>query len=209
MTVLISRINSWESCIFLTSRKNKQVSHAPSTWNGSSAYLVIQSYKQYYKFVVSLSYILEQLVFTAPRVWVHLCLAHRIDWPSLPHGGAMLPPAHSLAWHGSSWAWLALISVINLPTLAVPINHTYKFCYNYHMKSTSLYIYLTLWAHDIFIYTYKLLFLFLFFLPVTKQVSWLRPLVLGTVLHRTYCTVVLKTVQSHQYLQYSTVLNLK
>jgi hypothetical protein len=34
---------------------------------------------------------LEQLFFAAPRKWVHLCLAHGIDWPFLPHSGAMLP----------------------------------------------------------------------------------------------------------------------
>jgi hypothetical protein len=30
-TVLISRINSWESWLFLTCEENKQVSHAPGT----------------------------------------------------------------------------------------------------------------------------------------------------------------------------------
>jgi hypothetical protein len=55
-----------------------------------------QSYKQYYEFVVSHSYILEQLVFAAPWERVHLCIAHGIDWPSLPRGVAMLPSAHSL-----------------------------------------------------------------------------------------------------------------
>jgi hypothetical protein len=109
----------------------------PST-RTNSAYPVIQSYKQHHKFVVLHSHILEQLVFAAPREWVHLCLAHGIDWPSLPCDGAVLPPAHSLAWHGS-WAWLALVSVINLPALAVPINHIYKFPYYYHMKPKSFY----------------------------------------------------------------------
>jgi hypothetical protein len=100
-------------------------------WN--SAYLVIQSHTQHNKFVILHSYILEQLVFTVPRKWVHLCRAHGIDWPTLPYGGAMLSPAHSLAWHGS-WAWLALVSVIDLPAPAVPINHTYKISYNHHIK---------------------------------------------------------------------------
>ncbi len=59
----------------------------------------------------------------------------------------MLPPAHSLAWHGS-WAWLALVSVINLPAPAVPINHTYMFSYNYHMKPKSFHRYISLLVHD-------------------------------------------------------------
>jgi hypothetical protein len=80
--VLISRINSWASWFIFNPRKNKQVSHAPNTRNRNSAFLVIQFYKQYYKFVVSHSYVLEQLVSTAPREWVHLCLAHRQWWAS-------------------------------------------------------------------------------------------------------------------------------
>jgi hypothetical protein len=98
-----------------------------------SAYLIIQSYRQHHETVVLHSYILEQLVFAAPRGWVHLCLTHGIDWPSFPCGGAMLLPAHSLAWLGS-WAWLVLVSVNNVPAPAVPINHTHKLSYNYHMK---------------------------------------------------------------------------
>jgi hypothetical protein len=89
----------------------------------------------------------------------------------------MLPPAHSLAWHGSG-AWLALVSVINLPGPAVPINHTYKFSYNDYIKPKSFYTCLTLWAHDtLHIHIYELLILFLFFLPATRQGSWPRPLI--------------------------------
>jgi hypothetical protein len=55
------------------------------------------------------TYVLEQLLFAAPREWIHLPLAHGIDWPSFPHGRAILPPPT---------AWLALVSVIN--NLSVP-----------------------------------------------------------------------------------------
>jgi hypothetical protein len=96
MAVLISRINSWVSWFIFNLHKNKQVSHAPNTGKGNPAYSVIQSYKQYYEFVASHSYVLEHLVSAAPRKWVHLCLAHGIDWPSFPRGMAMLPSAHSL-----------------------------------------------------------------------------------------------------------------
>ncbi len=139
------------------------------------AYLVIQFYRQHHAFVVLHSYLLEQLVSAAPRKWVLLCLAYGIDWPSHPRGGAMLPPAHSLACNGS-WAWHALVSVIILPAPAVPINHTYKFSYNCHMKPKSFYTCLTLWAHDtLHMHIYKLWFLFLFFLPFARQVSWPDP----------------------------------
>jgi hypothetical protein len=76
--------------------KNKKISHAPNTQNGNSAYAVIQSYKQYYEFVVSHSYVLEQLVSAAPLERVYLCLAHRVDWSSFPGGIALLPSAHFL-----------------------------------------------------------------------------------------------------------------
>jgi hypothetical protein len=38
--------------VFFNLQKNKQVSHAPNTRNGNSAYSAIQFYKQYYEFVV-------------------------------------------------------------------------------------------------------------------------------------------------------------
>jgi hypothetical protein len=100
VALLISRINSWVSWFIFNLQKNKRVSHVPNTQNGNSAYSVIQSYKQYYEFVVSHSDVLEQLVLTAPREWVHLRLAHGIDWPSFPHGVAMPPSANSL---GLAW----------------------------------------------------------------------------------------------------------
>jgi hypothetical protein len=84
----------------------------------------------------------------------------------------MLPPAHSQASHGS-WAGLAPVSVINLPALAISINHTCKFSYNYQRKPKSFYTYFTLWVRDtLHIHIYKLWLLFLFFLPVDRQVSW-------------------------------------
>jgi hypothetical protein len=120
--VLISRINSWVSWFIFNLQKNKQVSHAPNTRNRNSAYSVIQSYKQYYEFVASHSYVLEQPILAAPREWVHLCLAHGIDWPSFPRGVAMLPPAHSLG-----LAWLALISIADLHSGLFPQSHIQVF----------------------------------------------------------------------------------
>jgi hypothetical protein len=154
--VLISRINSWASWFIFNPWKNKQVSHAPNTRNRNSAFLVIQFYKQYYEFVVSHSYVLEQLVSTAPREWVHLCLAHRIDWHSFPSGVAILPPAHSIGLARLSWAWLAPISIADLSTPGRSHNHTNKFSYSFHMRPKLVYTYTTLQAHDILhIHTYE------------------------------------------------------
>jgi hypothetical protein len=146
--------------------------------NGGSAYLVVQSYKQYYELVVLHSYILEQLVFVAPCEWVHLCLAHGIDCLPFHMVWICYPPPNPLAWCGF-WAWLALISVSDLPTPAVPINHTCKFPYNYHKRSKSSYTCITLWAHDTS-HIHDLWFLFLFFLPDIRQVGKPQPLTSGT-----------------------------
>jgi hypothetical protein len=115
--VLISRINSWVSWFIFNPQKNKQVSHAPNTQNRNSAYSVIQSYKQYYEFVVSHSYVLEQPVLAAPREWVHLCLTHGIDCPSFPRGVAMLPPPTLLAWLGLPWFLLLIYPFRAVPTI--------------------------------------------------------------------------------------------
>jgi hypothetical protein len=93
------------------------------------------------------SYILEQLVFAAPREWIYLCLSHGIDWPSFPCSRVMLPPlAPGLAWlHGlgsSSFCYQQLVRS------GCSINHTYKFSYNYYMKLKSFHICLALWTHD-------------------------------------------------------------
>jgi hypothetical protein len=125
------------------------------------------------------SYILEQLVFTAPRERDHLSLAHRIDWPSFPGGRAMLhPPSPRLGVAPG-------LFINNLSTLAVSIKHTCKLSYNYLMKPMSFYTYLTFWAHDtLHTYIYQLWLLFLFCLPVTRQVSWPPPLMSGTTKNR-------------------------
>jgi hypothetical protein len=77
--------------------------------------------------------VLEQLISAAQRKWVHLCLTHRIEWPSFIRGTAILPSAHSLGL-GASWAWLAPISVADLPIPGRSHNHTCKFPYSYHMR---------------------------------------------------------------------------
>ncbi len=99
----------------------------------------------------------------------------------LPRGGAMLPPAHSQACHGS-WAWLALVSVINLPAPAVPINHTYKCSYNYHIKPKSFLHMLNFMGAWYITHTHIWIMVSLLVLPpVARQVSWLWPLMSGTM----------------------------
>ncbi len=83
------------------------------------AYSISQSYEQHHVLIVLHSYILVQLVFPAPREWVHLCLAHGIDCLPSTWWGYVYPSAHSPAWH-SSWAWLALVSVITRPLQLFP-----------------------------------------------------------------------------------------
>jgi hypothetical protein len=147
-----------------------------------SAHPVIQSYKQHHEFVVVHSYIQEQLVFAAPCERVYLCLAHRIDClPFYVVGLCYLPPPAP---------WLGMAPGLGLPWFLLStcplrlflINHTYKFSYNYHMKPKSYDTYLTLQTHDaLHMHIYELGFFF-FFLPVIRQVSWPRPLMLGTVI---------------------------
>jgi hypothetical protein len=98
--LLISRINSWVSWFIFKLQKNKRVSHAPNTQNGNSAYSVIQSNKQYNEFVVSHSDVLEQLVLTAPREYVHLRLAHGITGLLFHMAWLCHPPPTPLAWLG-------------------------------------------------------------------------------------------------------------
>ncbi len=74
-------------------------------------YLVIQSYRQHHEFVVSHSYILEQLVFTAPHEWVHLCLAYGID----------CLPSHVVGLHQPlPTPWLGMAPGLSLPQLLLP-----------------------------------------------------------------------------------------
>jgi hypothetical protein len=153
------------------------------TGNGNSAYSVIQSYRQYCKFSVSHSYILEQPTSAAPRKWVHLCPAHGIDWPSFHMAWLCYPPHTPLAWLG--FLGLACPDFYCWFVHSGPfpqITHMYKFSYSYHMRPKLLYTYTTLWAHDTFhIHTYQFWFLSLFFLAVTRQAGWPRPLMSGTV----------------------------
>ncbi len=93
-------------------------------------------------------------------------------------GYATLHP--SQAWHGF-WAWLTLVSVINLPPSNCFHKSHIQFPYNYHMKSKSFQTCLTSWVHDtLHTYIYKFKLLFLFFLPVARQVSWHQLLMQGT-----------------------------
>ncbi len=75
--------------------------------------------------------------------------------------------------------------------LRVPtsVNHMHKFPYSYHMRPTLFYTYTILWAYDtLHIHIYELRFLSSFFLLITRQVSWLRPLMSGTQTVSPNCT---------------------
>jgi hypothetical protein len=112
----------------------------------------------------------------------------------------MLLPAHSLAWHGT-WDWLALISVINLPSPAVPVNHTYKFSYNYHFTHTWQYGQMT------YSYTHIQITVSLLVLPHSRQAGQLAltPYVgNSTVQYILYSSFENGSVTSIYPIQYST-----
>ncbi len=132
----------------------------------NSAYLDIQSDKQHHKFVVlHLTYLRSQSLQHHENGSISSHSQDRL--PSLPR---VTPcPLPSLAW------LLGLACpgfCYQLAAPAVPMNHTYRFSYNYHVKPKSFYTCSTLWAQDtLHVHIYKLWLLFLFFLPVARQVS--------------------------------------
>ncbi len=103
-----------------------------------------------------------------------------------PGGVAMLPPPHSL---GLAWLpglGLPQFLLLICPFQAVPMNHTYKFPYSYHIRPKLFYTYTTLWAHGTLhiLYCTRLWnMVSLFVLPHSHQAGpgWPRPLMSGTI----------------------------
>ncbi len=145
-----------------------------------STYPIIKFYKQRHKLLYYIhTYLSSQSSEHHENGSISVSLTGQTAFLSMWRGYATLHL--SQAWC-VSWAWLALVSVINL----LPYSYSHKshiqFPYDYHMMSKSSYTCLTLWAHDTFHkYIYELWLLFLFFLLLARQVSWPRSLMSGTL----------------------------
>jgi hypothetical protein len=180
--VPISRINSWESWFVFNLRKNKHISHVPSTY----VILLFQPYNfkttSLIYYTVSHSYILYLSSYSLQHHVNGSISISLLDWTAFPaiwEGYAA--PSRPLAWHGPlPWLGLPWFLLSTTCLFHLLINHTFKSPYNYYTSlNTSTHVGhygRMIW----YTYIYNLQPFLLLFSLVSWQVSWPQTLMSGT-----------------------------